>query len=112
METVHRLSAPARVQGSGVWRPASQTDYMYEEGEWMELGTTCFTYDAAGNPLVELTQDIDDMRFKIERTFDSYGYVTSMLQTLDEGGRLGKRRETHIRLRPGGPQLLHRAHGL
>ena len=85
METVHRLSAPARVQGSGVWRPASQTDYMYEEGEWMELGTTCFTYDAAGNPLVELTQDIDDMRFKIERTFDSYGYVTSMLQTLDEG---------------------------
>lgn len=95
METVHRLSAPARVQGSGVWRPASQTDYMYEEGEWMELGTTCFTYDAAGNPLVELTQDIDDMRFKIERTFDSYGYVTSMLQTLDEGDgweNEGKRR--------------------
>lgn len=85
METVHRLSAPARAQGSGVWRPASQTDYMYEEGEWMELGTTCFTYDTAGNPLVELTQDIDDMQFKIERTFDSYGYVTSMLQTLDEG---------------------------
>lgn len=42
-----------------VWRPATQEDYEYADGEWSLLGSATMTYDAAGNAIVVLAEDAE-----------------------------------------------------
>lgn len=68
-----------------LWRPATQTEYMYMDGEWMELGTVSFTYDGRGNAILELVEG-EDGSSKTEKTYDDYNQVLTSLQTHSEDG--------------------------
>lgn len=67
-----------------VWRPASQSEFLFIEGEWMLMSETRFTYDANGNAIRQDIEDEDGL-FCIESQFDSYGKPVSILQSADYG---------------------------
>ena len=87
-----------------LWRPATQTEYMYMDGEWVELGTVSFTYDERGNAILELVEG-EDGSTKTEKTYDDYNQVLTSLQSYSEDG-------TALSVRPRASQLLYSTHGL
>lgn len=67
-----------------IWCPESQTEYLYMDGDWLELGTTTFQYDSRGNAI---QQDIED-EFGFTRKvteFNEFNKPVSILSTCDEG---------------------------
>lgn len=69
-----------------VWRPATQEDYEYADGEWSLLGSATMTYDAAGNAIVVLAEDAEGSVTRQESTFDANNRPTSILtlENVDE----------------------------
>lgn len=70
---------------NAMWRPATQTEYLYMDGEWLDLGTTTFTYDTKGNAISELTEGEDGI-IKTDKEYDEYGQVTSSISMFSEDG--------------------------
>lgn len=68
-----------------LWRPASQTDYMHDGEDWMEMGTVTFKYDGRGNRTEELV-DEDGWLSKTVTTYDEFNYPLMILQTESEDG--------------------------
>jgi len=77
--------AKATAASTPIWRPATQTDYMYDNGEWIELGKVAFTYDIRGNAVF---QDItfDEGFGQVTSTFDDYDQILSSVSTVSEDG--------------------------
>lgn len=67
------------------WHPVSQTEYVYEEGEWMLLGSVEYEYDSNGNTIKETYGDEMSGVSTIVRTFDQYNQLLTELTTIDEG---------------------------
>lgn len=67
-----------------LWRPASQTEYMYDGEGWMLLGTTEFTYDNRGNAISTLSED-EDGTFKSVTEYDDNNMPVSIINTSDSG---------------------------
>ncbi len=68
-----------------IWRPASQTDFLYMDGEWLELGTTTFSYDERGNATLQDIED-EDGNYRIATTFDQYNQPLERIETASEDG--------------------------
>ncbi len=68
-----------------VWRPASQTEYIYNGEDWDEMGTVNFKYDNRGNNIEE-SFDEDGVISTTVRTYDQNDMVTSILTTYTEEG--------------------------
>lgn len=68
-----------------VWRPVSQTDYMHDGEDWMEMGKVDFTYDMRGNCVSELA-DVDGFLYKTDRTFDDNNLPLTVVETESEDG--------------------------
>ncbi|MDE6629066.1 MAG: hypothetical protein K2K36_06820 [Muribaculaceae bacterium] len=73
-------SAPDRLM-----RPATMTEYLNEDGEWLDLGTTVYTYDARGNAIVQET-DGEDGLFRVETTFNEFDKPVLVIGTIEEDG--------------------------
>ncbi|MDE6854112.1 MAG: RHS repeat protein, partial [Muribaculaceae bacterium] len=72
-------------KASPVFRPLSQADFVYSDGEWMPLGNMDYTYDAAGNVLSE-TLDADGEYSRTVYTYDEAGRVISTEVEISEDG--------------------------
>lgn len=70
--------------GSEVWRPVSQTEYMFNGVDWDEMGIVNFKYDNRGN-VTEESYDEDGVTIVTVRTYDSNNMVTSLLTTASDG---------------------------
>lgn len=68
-----------------LWRPVSETDYMHDGADWMELGTVTFKYDNRGNCTEELV-DEEGWLSKTETTYDEYNSPVLILKTDSEDG--------------------------
>lgn len=68
-----------------LWRPGSMTDYIYEDGEWVMLGSTALTYDNRGNVLTETNTDEEGYQTKVQRTYDANNNVLTYLQMVNDG---------------------------
>lgn len=68
-----------------VWKPGSETFYIYEEGEWLPVASSTMTYDKAGNPLT-VTMDEDGMLMRSTYTYDANNMRTSETVETDESG--------------------------
>ncbi len=68
-----------------VWRPVTQTEYMYMDGEWLEAGMISFKYDGAGNVLEESWEDEGVMNHVVY-TYDANNMILSRLATTTENG--------------------------
>lgn len=68
-----------------LWRPVSETDYMHDGEDWMELGTVTFKYDNRGNCTEELV-DEEGWLSKTETTYDEYNSPVLILKTDSEDG--------------------------
>ena len=66
-----------------VWRPDTRTDYMYMDGEWIDMGTSTFTYDERGNATVELIESEDGV-MRIVSTYDAYNKPLSRITSSGE----------------------------
>lgn len=75
-----RKEAPAPI-----WRPVSQTEYMYDGNDWMMLGRVEFTYDKRGNSIEE-SVDVDGYMSKTVYTYDEYDQVLTRLETESSDG--------------------------
>lgn len=82
--SVRKASIKPAADAAPLWRAESESQYLYMDGEWILVGTTNFTYDAAGNATVQQTEDEDGI-FRLETTFNEYGKPLTMLQTVDFG---------------------------
>lgn len=80
-----RKSVMKAESATPIWRPASQTDYMYIDGEWMELGATAFTYDSRGNAVREDLEDEDGIS-RVVTEFNEYDQPVSVIATAEEDG--------------------------
>lgn len=80
------MKKPARTEAATpVWRPVSQTDYMHDGEDWMELGTVSFKYDARGNCTEDL-MDEDGFLSKIVTTYDEYNQPVTRIESESEDG--------------------------
>lgn len=79
-----KASIKPAADAAPLWRAESESEYLYMDGEWILVGTTNFTYDAAGNAIVQQSEDEDGI-FRLETTFNEYGKPLTMLQTADFG---------------------------
>ena len=82
-----RKLAVMKAEGAApLWRPASQTDYIWYDVEekWLELGTINFTYDANGNAIKE-EGEADGVMSLTETEYNEFGMPVSVLSRVDEG---------------------------
>ena len=82
-----RKLAVMKAEGAApLWRPASQTDYIWDDVEekWLELGTINFTYDANGNAIKE-EGEADGVMSLTETEYNEFGMPVSVLSRVDEG---------------------------
>lgn len=80
------MKKPARTEAATpVWRPVSQTDYMHDGEDWMELGTVSFKYDARGNCTEDL-MDEDGFLSRIVTTYDEYNQPVTRIESESEDG--------------------------
>lgn len=68
-----------------LWRPVSETDYMHDGTDWMELGAVYFKYDNRGNCTEELV-DEDGSQTKTETVYNEFNYPVSEIETTSEDG--------------------------
>ncbi len=74
-----------REAGAPVWRPVSQTDYMHDGDDWMEMGTVSFKYDQRGNRTEELV-DEEGFLSRTVTTYDEFNYPLTVVQADSEDG--------------------------
>ena len=82
-----RKLAVMKAEGAApLWRPASQTDYIWDDVEekWLELGTINFTYDANGNAIKE-EGEADGVMSLTETEYNEFGMPVSVLSRVDVG---------------------------
>lgn len=87
--TAKACSVAKKIQKAGapsVWRPTQITDYMFDETDWMYLGTSQRAYDKQGNVLSEESTDMDDYKTKTVYTYDSNNQVQTQLTTVSDDG--------------------------
>lgn len=63
-----------------VWRPLSQTDYMHDGEDWMEMGTVTFRYDRRGNCTEEIVNS-DDMLTRVQTTYNDNDLPLTVIET-------------------------------
>lgn len=68
-----------------VWRPVSQTDYMHDGEDWMEMGTVNFKYDVRGN-CTEEQMDEDGFLSKTVTTYDEFNQPVTRTDSESEDG--------------------------
>lgn len=66
-----------------VWRPLTQTDYMHDGEDWMEMGTVTFKYDRRGNCIEEIVNS-DDILSRTQTTYNEYDQPLTVLVTESE----------------------------
>lgn len=66
-----------------VWRPSTQTDYMHDGEDWMEMGSVTFKYDLRGNCIEEIV-DADGMLSKTTTTYNEFDRPLTVLETESE----------------------------
>lgn len=72
-------------KASPLFKPLSQADYLYEDGEWVFCGQVAFTYDAAGNTLSETVSEEDGCSRTLY-TYDELGRVLTTQVEYSEDG--------------------------
>lgn len=70
---------------AALWRPSSQTEYFYEDGEWIDAGTSTFTYDSRGNA-VEERMDDEDGFYRVSTEYNENNRPVSIVATYSEDG--------------------------
>lgn len=68
-----------------IWRPVSQTDFMFTGEDWEEMGTVSFKYDTRGNNIEELVDEWG-YYYKTVSTYDDFNQPLSKLVTESEDG--------------------------
>lgn len=84
--TARKTAAPkTEAAAAPVMRPSSVTEYEYDPDaeEWLDLGTTLFTYDARGNATVQETEGPEGV-FRVTTQYDSHDMPVLVLNTLTE----------------------------
>lgn len=72
-------------KASPVFKPLVQSDFVYEDGEWMLLGNIDYIYDTAGNILSQ-TVDMDGEYSRTVYTYDGLGRVIiSQVENSEDG---------------------------
>lgn len=91
------LTGAVKAPATEVWRPASLTEFIYIDGQWLELGSSQFTYDVRGNKTSERYNDDEDF-YVVDYTYDDYNQVLTRLeqaQTADGLEPLSRRTYTY-----------------
>lgn len=70
-----------------VWRPVSQTDYMHDGEDWLEMGKVDFTYDVQGNCIEEFA-DVDGYLYKTVKTYNDSNLPLTVIETESEDGEV------------------------
>lgn len=82
-------NAPARVinakEATKLWRPVSAAEYIYDEGEWINVGESRFTYDERGNAL-QVVLDEDGYISLETNVYNDDNMLISTLTTVCEEG--------------------------
>lgn len=81
--TASRL-VKAQAQAQGFWLPQTQTEYWFIDGQWINLGTSTFTYDDRGNAILTMVENEDGI-MKIETTYDDYNKPVYILTSEGAG---------------------------
>ncbi len=68
-----------------VWRPASQTDYIHDGDDWMEIGSVAFKYDNRGNCTEELVDEDGFMSRKVT-VYNEFNFPLTILDSESEDG--------------------------
>lgn len=83
--------ATPKAPASGLWRPSSQTDYVYEDGKWEKIGMVFFEYDSEGRVTTETivypksSEYSEEVTFKKVYEYDEFGQVLEMTETIKNG---------------------------
>lgn len=84
----HRALVIKKAAPGQLWRPASATQYMFEDGEWLEMAVEEFEYDSRGN-LIKATVNEDGFVNVIEDKYDDNNMLVERLEKEgEEGGEL------------------------
>lgn len=67
-----------------IWRPVSQTDYSYMDGEWELLGSMTFGYDSKGNT-IRTDIESEDGILREETSYDEFNKPVFLLTTQQDG---------------------------
>lgn len=65
--------------------PKEQTEYMYMDGEWMEMGTYSFEYDGQGR-VTRIDNSDGETVTRTERTWTSLGQLATETESVSEDG--------------------------
>lgn len=77
-------------------KPESQTDYMYVDGQWVEVGKTSFTYDSRGNIIRQDLND-EDGQARIVTEYNEDNNPVTVLTTVDYGdGWMNDKKRTYV----------------
>lgn len=63
-----RLNAAVPDQNT-IWKPVSETNYIYADGDWLKIGTTLFRYDERGNAV---QMDMEEESGELSRVITEY----------------------------------------
>lgn len=70
---------------AALWRPSSQTEYFFEDGEWFEAGTSTFSYDSRGNAVEERMED-EYGSYRVSTEYNENDRPVTVLATFSEDG--------------------------
>lgn len=78
--------APAKTEAKAeVWRPATVSEFINMEGEWLEISTTEYTYDVFGNATVMEIEDEDGVS-RIDVEYNEYNRPVLRMEYVFEDG--------------------------
>lgn len=81
----HRALTIKKAAPGQLWRPVSATQYMFADGEWLEIAVETFEYDSRGN-VIKSTADEDGFVNVIE---DKYNEDNMLVERLEKEGEVG-----------------------
>lgn len=68
-----------------LWRPVSDTEYLYQDGEWLPVASNEYEYDSRGNAVKAITDEGGELSQTVTE-YDEFGKPLSIVAYFDENG--------------------------
>lgn len=77
--------SPLKAEATGLWRPAHEKEYLYEEGEWVDYGDYNYKYNQQGY-ILETLYDDGETKDLLSNVLNENNLVTDQVEQIAEDG--------------------------
>lgn len=77
--------SPMKAEVTGLWRPAHEKEYLYEEGDWVDYGDYSYKYNPQGY-ILETLYDDGETKDLLSNVLNENNLVTDQVEQIAEDG--------------------------